>query len=252
MKHFVPLLTIGLLFTFGLTAAAQATTEPRVVRVETADGVTLVGDFYLPAGSLVLESGFPTVIVFHQVGSNRGAARPLAEALTAAGYAVLAVDSPGVGDSGGAPASNRDAVVASVQVWFDWLAAQPEVQTNSIAMLGASIGGLQALAGCGAISACWTAISLSPPRDGYGITAEQVREALETQLRNRSALLLAATFDGYFTAAVREMAGWSRGELGVYIFRGAGHGEMLFTSFEHADRVIAHILDWLNEHRPPA
>lgn len=189
MKHFVPLLTIGLLFTFGLTAA---------------------------------------------------------------GYAVLAVDSPGVGDSSGAPASNRDAVVASVQVWFDWLATQPEVQTNSIAMLGASIGGLQALVGCGAMPECRTAISLSPPRDGYGITAEQVREALETQLRNRSALLLAATFDGYFTAAVREMAGWSRGELGVYIFRGVGHGEMLFTSFERADRVIAHILDWLNEHRPSA
>lgn len=246
MMRLVLVLMSGLLLTFRWPAVAQNLAEPRVVQVETAAGITLVGDFYVPA-QITPVSRFPTILIFHQIGSNRAAAAPLANVLTDAGYAVLAVDAPGAGESGGAWVSDYASIVGNIRVWVDWLLSQPDVRTDGIALLGSSVGGLQAIIGCAAIPECVTAIALSPPGEGYGITAEQMRAAVETQLRTRSILLLAATFDGVYTAAVRELVAWSRGEISADVYRGYAHGEALFLSFDGADRVIARILDWLNE-----
>jgi dihydrodipicolinate synthase/N-acetylneuraminate lyase len=83
-----------------------------------------------------------------------------------------------------------------------------------------------------------------------GITRENSENALAEGLRNRSALLVATLRDGQFPAAVRQMIALSRGEIGLRIYPGGAHGEMLFTSFEERDSVIALIINWLDEQIP--
>ena len=84
-----------ILFSLGLAMTAQS--ESEFVTIQTADGVSLAGDFYPSA-----EKSAPLIIALHMLNSNRSAyERSIIPDLQAAGYAVLNVDLRGHGDSGG-------------------------------------------------------------------------------------------------------------------------------------------------------
>ncbi|MBK8024346.1 MAG: alpha/beta fold hydrolase [Chloroflexi bacterium] len=224
---------------------AQEATEPILVQVTTSDGVVLAGDFYVPA---VVPA--PAVLVFHQNNSDRTDARPLAEPLVAAGYAVLAVDQRGVGGSGGFWMPRAEIVLGDIRAWLAWLREQPEVRTEAVFTLGSSTGGLLALAGCADDAGCRSAIALSPTRDGNGLSRDTTEQMFAEPLRTRSVFLMVSVGDSQFDGYVREMIEWSRGELGVYFFTGAAHGENLFTMDDHREQVVELIVDWLDAHLP--
>ncbi len=98
----------------------------RAVDFEADDGLRLFGDLHLPTGDRLA----PTVILFHQAGSNaRGEYAAILPRLTAAGFNVLAIDQRSGGSRFGSenrtvaalPADRRDSTYC--EAWPDLLAA---------------------------------------------------------------------------------------------------------------------------------
>jgi dipeptidyl aminopeptidase/acylaminoacyl peptidase len=129
--------------------AAEATPPP-----DAEDSTVLVrsGDDVL-AGTLTRPPGpgpFPAVVLISGSGAqDRDAAvdgyrpfRVLADALTAAGFAVLRTDDRGVGGSAGSyDGSSYDDLASDVLAEVAYLAARPDVDPARIGLLGHSEGG---------------------------------------------------------------------------------------------------------------
>jgi len=117
---------------------AAAFADPRVVRVEMrysgtqAPGAPIVGYLHRPRR----EEKLAVVVQWGGIDSFKEDRRP--EPYLAAGFAVLAMDMPGVGDAP-IPGSER-----GEELWtgiFDWIAAQDGLDARRIALVGASTGG---------------------------------------------------------------------------------------------------------------
>ena len=92
------------------------------------------------AGWFVPGSGGAAVVLVHGSGGNRMDVLPELALLSKRGFAVLAFDWPGQGESTGFPEwdqAERDALHTGV----DWLVAQPGVDATRIGAFGFSLGG---------------------------------------------------------------------------------------------------------------
>jgi predicted acyl esterase len=143
------LLGAAAIATFAPAAAAAAAPAPSAYRVAVSQPdelglpVSLDTDVYLPAGA-VPGQGWPLVVFFHGGGNQKreGFVVQHADALTAAGYAVISFSSRGHGDSDGqttvaGPKETRDL--------FDvlhWALASFPLDRSRIALGGESQGGL--------------------------------------------------------------------------------------------------------------
>jgi len=224
-------------------ALALGGAEPQTIQVTAEDGLTLVGDYYL--SKLDADESYPAVLLLHMLGSNRGSWSPLTPALLEAGYAVLAVDLRGHGETGGE--INWPAATTDVQSWLDWLRGQPAIQPDGISIIGASIGANLALIGCANDPDCVSAIALSPGLDYYGL---EPRQAIVGNLSTRSALLVASQIDQYSADSVKALMGSATGDIGARIFAGNPHGTNMFQRDQMGQPLIDMIIAWLNEHTP--
>jgi len=120
------------------------------VRFKTADGVQVVGDYYAPKNAK--GHAAPCAILVHMFPSDRSSWRPLAPYLHRKGFAVLAYDIRGAGESVlprerglRRKYSDRDADHFA-GAWQDaaaaakWLAGRDECDAKRIVMIGASVG----------------------------------------------------------------------------------------------------------------
>jgi len=136
---------------FGLLHPAVGdAAEP--IRVTTEDGIEIVGDFYPAAASDSPSQPAAAVILLHMYQSDRSAYKPLAEALTQAGIAALAIDMRGHGESGGSKreelrkrAVGRDeslfqAMWRDVKAAHGWLIQNDKIDPSRVALVGASVG----------------------------------------------------------------------------------------------------------------
>ena len=180
---------VGLLVLGGavLPALAQGGTG-EVVQVAAEDGLALVGDYYAPAGE-ALDAGAPGVLLLHMLNSNRAAWAGLIPPLQEAGYAVLAVDMRGHGQTGGR--ADWPLAEADVQTWLDWLRAQEGVDPARLSLVGASIGANLALRGMANDPDVLTAVALSPGLDYRGVTTA---DAIAT-IDDRPVMLVAGQGD---------------------------------------------------------
>ena len=97
-----------------------------------APGARIVGYLYRPQRQAPL----PLIVHWGGIDSFKEDRRP--EPYLAAGFAVLTMDMPGVGD---APLAGSE---QAQELWngvFDWVAAQPEFDARRVAIVGASTGG---------------------------------------------------------------------------------------------------------------
>ena len=146
---FAVLIIIGLAVSWLLGSAmtgptpshvARATAPARDVRLRTADGLTITASYW-PGAS----PNAPAVLLLHGNGASRAAMAPTAAWLARQGYAALAIDFRGHGESSPAQHSfglgeSRDAAAA-----FAWLKRQQH--GAPVAVLGSSLGGAAALLG---------------------------------------------------------------------------------------------------------
>lgn len=180
----------------GALAAARWTgaVEPQPVSFNAADGVRIAADYYAPPAA---ERGdAPMVLLLHMYRSDRTAWAPLIAPLHDAGFAVLALDLRGHGES--ATTETRDLVLArdpeifrkmqdDVRGAYDWLVQQPRIDRARFALVGASVGGSIALQYAAKDRSVDAVVCLSPGLNYMGLdSAGDLR-----QITGRKILMLA-------------------------------------------------------------
>jgi predicted acyl esterase len=213
------------------------TMETILVQIEAVDGLLLFGEISRPN----LDGQTPAVLALHQNNSARQSWQPIIPTLLNGGYAVLAVDMRGFGETGGA----RDfaAGQADVQHWLDWMRVQPYILPDSISIIGASIGANLALIGCAADPSCVAAIALSPGLNYFGV---EPQNAVTEGFLNRSVFLVGAQSDPESAEAIRTLFWYSTGNARAQLYPGSAHGTDLFAVDVH---LVEYTLDFLQASR---
>ena len=175
-------------------SAAALSGEPKRVSFQAADGVRIAADYFAPDSG---ERGpAPMAIVLHMYRSDRSAYAPLVTPLHEAGFAVLAIDLRGHGES--ATTETRDAVLKrdpglfrkmqdDVRGAYDWLVQQPHVDRARFALVGASVGCSIALQYAAKDRSVDALVCLSPGLNYMGLDAAGELN----QITGRKILLLA-------------------------------------------------------------
>jgi pimeloyl-ACP methyl ester carboxylesterase len=116
-----------------LPAAADVVPGARDIELHTADGLTLGGWFFPGAAP-----DSPAVLVAGGNGGHRGMRAPIAQALSAAGLAVLLFDYRGYGGNPGSP--SESGLALDVRAARDHLLEQVGVPAERLLYLGESLG----------------------------------------------------------------------------------------------------------------
>lgn len=185
--------------TFAQRATPAPASEP--IRFQTDDKVpiTLAGTYTSPPVDPKTRRA-PAVILLHMYGEERSTFDPLVPALHRAGFAVLAIDLRGHGESV-EPASlklaekmeDRDPrlfrdMVKDVEAACRWLSRRPDVDAARIAIVGASVGGSIALEYAAKDKSVDAVVMLTPGLDYLGLDAR----ASARKFRYRPVLMLTA------------------------------------------------------------
>jgi len=142
------------------------------VSFETFDGVTLRGEFALPVG---VQAPIPVALLLHGFGETRGVWNALTERLLNGGWAVLAIDLRGHGQS----VQRGPQTLAPEASWrtdplqlpldlepaLDWIKTRPRLNTSRIAVIGSDVGAGLALIAGGRYSEVGTVVALNPNLD---------------------------------------------------------------------------------------
>ena len=227
----------------GQPAQDAPTITPRPTQVKlpmmisAADGLVLQATYYSAPSRPA-----PGVLLLHQRGRDRTTWDALALRLQAAGYAVLAVDQRGYGETGGAEdwalaqQDARDALAL--------LSELPGIAPRQIIVIGASVGANLGLNACAGLPDCAAAVLLSPGLDYRGITTAGAM----AQLGARPLLIVASEGDGNNPADSITLDGMAAGDHQLIILPDAGHGtDMLLSTPDLAERIVA----WLVARVPP-
>lgn len=199
----------------------------------------------------------PGVILLHMRGKDKSSWDGLPDALVAEGYAVLAIDLRGHGqslDSRGAsiPLNNlKDGdyrnMLLDVAAAHAWLATQSGVDGDRVAIVGASIGANLGLLYASGNRSVRTVICLSPGLDYRSLRA---LEALQG-LGKRAIYLLAAKGDSYSYDTVYKIqeAATQANPASVRTFDGKEHGTDLLGAHPGLEATI--VSGWLLNYLPP-
>jgi dienelactone hydrolase len=194
-------------------------TTPVQVELTTRDGVELIGTAYPP-----VQAKAPGLLLLHMFDSNRKAWHDLALTAQVKGYAALAIDLRGHGQSGG----ERDltAMDQDVEAALAWLEQHEKIDAGRIAIVGASIGANLALRG-GANHPQVKAVSLlSPGLDYRGLTTQDA----VVQYGQRPLLIIAAEDDTYAAQSAQNLNDLALGAARLKLYSGSAHGTNLFSA----------------------
>jgi alpha-beta hydrolase superfamily lysophospholipase len=181
----------------------------------------------------------PGVLLLHMLGSDRTAWEAMTVDLNAAGYAVLALDMRGHGETGGD--LDWDLAQDDLRRAWSFLTGLPEVDENRTAVVGASIGANMALITGAAEPAIRTVVLVSPGLDYSGV----VTEAAMVAYGARPVLLVASEGDTYAASSSQTLIDRAAGLAELKLYTGGTHGTSMFAV---NPELAVLILDWLNEH----
>jgi predicted acyl esterase len=121
--------------------ATGSTTSTQPVSIPMDDGVTIAATLHLPDGTPPA-AGWPAIVFVHGLAGNKEQMNTLVTGygFVAQGYAVLAVDARGHGQSGGL-VGEGPREIADARDAFRWLADRPDVDGQNIGAWGLSFGG---------------------------------------------------------------------------------------------------------------
>ena len=227
-----------------VTAGARAEApQPQRAEFTTADGVHIVGDFYPAQG----EGEAPLALLLHMYRSDRSAWKPLVGPLHDAGFAVLAIDMRGHGEStepkdmhleqrvkqrdpGIFNAMHLDAAAA-----VDWAHKQPGVDPDKLVVVGASVGCSVALDFTARNENVDGVVCLSPGTHYLGVdSTEDIKETRKVPI-----LLLSEEKE---RAAVDELAGLAENAKGEVVGPGGNHGTNMFGKVDGIEQKIVDFL----------
>lgn len=206
---------------------------PQTVKFESAGKAEIVGTFY---GSASPNS--PAVLLLHQWQSDRKSFDEFATRMQRKGFAVLAIDGRGFGEStktadGKTVPAARDAetvkaMKADVDGAFQFLGKQPNVDPTKIGIVGASYGSSLALIYAAENKAVKTVALLSPGLNYFG---NLPTEPAAKSYGKRPLLMVAAQDDKESAEAVKKLM--TTGDAEKYemqIYGAGGHGTDIFKA----------------------
>lgn len=225
-----------------LATPASALQDSRTVSFETRDGLTIQGDFTRPAH---VQRLFPALILIHQGNTDRTEWRPFVPRLTVAGFATLAYDIWGFGDSDPLPDpdipwwEDPDAAPLDLEAALTFLRTIEGVDPDRVAVMGGSIGSNLAAMSTFRFSVR-AAVSLSPNEpEMVGLSGVE-----DPAVRN--ALYVAGTLDrdGLNAERARSLADQTAGRADTIIVQGSpAHGVSLFAA---RSTLMDEVIEWLN------
>jgi dienelactone hydrolase len=141
------------------------------VTYQTEDGVQIVASWFVPPG----ETKPPVVILLHEQGGSRAQWNELIPVLVKEGYAVLAPDLRGHGDSTTIVRdgkeepyqfsdSDRPMALADVKASVEWLKSRDDVDSTRIGMIGSRLGADLAYVSAGVFPEMKAAAIITPTR----------------------------------------------------------------------------------------
>ncbi len=211
---------------------AQETLLPQPVEAIAQDGLVLKGDFYWQSATA------PTVLMFHELYSNRTRWQGLDSAFIGAGYNVLAVDLRGYGQTKGKIEWAK--AVQDVQSWADWVRQNGNINVDALHMAGSSMGSVLAMVGCGNDASCASVIAISPGWEYFGLG---VSDALTGGLVGKRVLIVYAQRDRYPALGVPLMLETAP-DLIVETFTGNAHGISLIK--RESETLLPRLTAWIN------
>lgn len=215
------------------TPVALTPAPPIDLTITAADGAQLAASFYPPASA----APAPGVLLLHQLGGSRADWAIFAKDLQAQGFAALALDLRGHGQS--AKPEDWTQALGDARAAWEVLRARPEVEASLTAIVGASIGANLALMLGANNPDVVTVIALSPGVDYHGLKPS----SLLGNYGERPVYLIASQDDGYSYDSVKQMAALApRAE--TFYFAKAGHGTAMFSD----PKLNTLLFDWLNLH----
>jgi dienelactone hydrolase len=200
-----------------------------------ADGLTIFGTFYPGAG----QGPWPAVMLLHMNGGQRSDWDAFARQLAGEGYAALAIDMRGHGDTGGQ--SDWELAAGDLQQVWAYLTSREDVDETRAAIAGASIGANMSLVTGVEEPSVKTVIMLSPGLNYFDVTTDD----RIVQYGNRPSLIVASEEDTLSADSSEELHELAMGENELVLYQGAGHGTNMFARKpELADLMIA----WFDRH----
>ncbi|MCI0393510.1 MAG: alpha/beta fold hydrolase [Chloroflexi bacterium] len=213
----------------------QDTAAPEDVTIEASDGLAIQATFY-PASAT---GRAPGVMLLHMNGGQRQDWDQIAPQLAKAGYAVLAVDMRGHGETGGS--SDWQQTPDDLQQVWAYFTGRKDVDPERTAIVGASIGSSMALLAAVAEPAIRTVVLLSPGLNYFNVTTD---DAI-TAYGERPVLIVASEEDTESAESARTLSELALGEVQLEMVQGAGHGTAMFDA---QPELLDLILAWLDAH----
>ncbi len=242
-----------------LLAAAISTAalaqEAQRVTFETSDNVNVVGDYYAPKQSV---EPAPMAILLHQYQSDRSSWQPLIAPLHEKGFAILAIDLRGHGESGNEEHRQEvekkdDGVFRAMEkdllAAYGWLAKQTNVDRTRFALVGASVGCSLALDYAGNDPSVDAVVCLTPGEKYMGLNSlGDVR-----RLYGRKLLFVATEDERKAADKLKDIAdkgaksapqGAAASEIEVRVPEGSAHGTAMFGTVSGIEQQLA---EWLRQ-----
>lgn len=225
-----------------ITAMPTLAIDAEPVTLETFDSEVIAADYYAPQPS---KTGAPMAILLHMYRSDRTAWKPLIEPLHQAGFAILAIDLRGHGDSATDQTRQRvmqrDPVIFKemhddVRAAYDFLAQLDNVDRSRFALVGASVGCSISLRYATEDRSVDAIVCLSPGANYLGLDSK----ADISKIKGRKIWLLAAD-DAKERLGVEALAPLADG-VTTKLFPGDAHGTHLFGKVPGLEKQIADYL----------
>jgi pyridoxine 5-phosphate synthase len=237
VKEYLAALAVLVLAAVIGTSTVEAAGRP--VTLSSSDGVTIAGElFESPSALRATGDKAPAVLLVHMLTRSRSEWGSLPDRLRDAGMTALAIDLRGHGQSGGSP-QDLQAMVQDVRAAALWLSSRPNVKSDAIAIVGASLGAsLALLASVSVPQVKWIAL-LSPSLDYRGLRTDM---SLIRRLGARSIWLAASDQDPLALRTLRDIAADSSGPREQHVVTGMAHGTVLLERDPDLGRAL---VDWL-------
>ncbi|MGE0863005.1 MAG: alpha/beta hydrolase [Vicinamibacterales bacterium] len=226
-------MTTAALVALWLLAGVPAEASGRPVTFPSLDGTMLAGEYF--EASL---RPAPAVVLVHMLTRHKGEWGSLPDRLQDAGITALTVDLRGHGGSSGSPQVLGE-MVQDVRAAVQWLSARQGVRSDSIGLVGASLGASLSLLATVELPAIRAVGLLSPSLDYRGLRTDV---GLVKRIGGRSMWFAASAEDPLALRTLRDFAAETSGPREQVISIAAAHGTALLERDPEDGRAL---VDWL-------
>jgi dienelactone hydrolase len=201
----------------------------KTVEIDSVDGTPIYGSMYAAE-----KENSPALLLLHQWQSDRHSFDDFSARMQQRGFAVLAIDGRGFGESNhhsngsmleaGRTESDVKGMLGDVDAAFNYLSKQPNVDPKRVGIVGASYGSSLAIIYAAEHPNVAAVAMLSPGLNYFGNIPD---EPAVKRFGDRPLFMSAAEDDKDSADAVRALA-LSDAKATQKIYSSGGHGEALF------------------------